>query len=75
MPVDSQGVDYATPTPHRSSAPLLFIAWLIVGVPAAWGVTQTVKRSMDLFTAPNPCLLYTSPSPRDISGSRMPSSA
>ena len=24
---------------------------------------------------PNPCLLYTSPSPRDISGSRMPSSA
>ena len=25
--------------------------------------------------APVPCLLYTSPSPRDISGSRMPSSA
>ena len=24
---------------------------------------------------PKPCLLYTSPSPRDISGSRMPSSA
>ena len=24
---------------------------------------------------PPPCLLYTSPSPRDISGSRMPSSA
>ena len=24
---------------------------------------------------PNVCLLYTSPSPRDISGSRMPSSA
>ena len=24
---------------------------------------------------PTPCLLYTSPSPRDISGSRMPSSA
>ena len=29
-----------------------------------------------VFTAlPNGCLLYTSPSPRDISGSRMPSSA
>ena len=29
------------------------------------------------FGKPNyiPCLLYTSPSPRDISGSRMPSSA
>ena len=26
-------------------------------------------------TTENPCLLYTSPSPRDISGSRMPSSA
>ena len=24
---------------------------------------------------PNPCLLYTSPSPRDLSTSRMPSSA
>ena len=23
----------------------------------------------------NPCLLYTSPSPRDMTGSRMPSSA
>ena len=26
-------------------------------------------------TTPSRCLLYTSPSPRDISGSRMPSSA
>ena len=26
-------------------------------------------------TLNDPCLLYTSPSPRDISGSRMPSSA
>ena len=31
-----------------------------------------VKIGMELFYA---CLLYTSPSPRDISGSRMPSSA
>ena len=28
-----------------------------------------------LWRAPHSCLLYTSPSPRDISGSRMPSSA
>ena len=27
------------------------------------------------FLSVNDCLLYTSPSPRDISGSRMPSSA
>ena len=32
------------------------------------GVTNTCYNALD-------CLLYTSPSPRDISGSRMPSSA
>ena len=32
-------------------------------------------RSQDTETIDNICLLYTSPSPRDISGSRMPSSA
>ena len=31
--------------------------------------------SVGLLRAVNSCLLYTSPSPRDISGSRMPSSA
>jgi hypothetical protein len=46
--------DDATPAPHRSSRSLLILAWLIVGIPAAWGVTQTAKRSMDLFTVPNP---------------------
>ena len=30
------------------------------------------SQSLNLYI---PCLLYTSPSPRDISGSRMPSSA
>ena len=30
---------------------------------------------LDVFFPCNICLLYTSPSPRDISGSRMPSSA
>ena len=41
---------------------------MIVGLaPAAHGGTRTGR----VFT----CLLYTSPSPRDISGSRMPSSA
>jgi hypothetical protein len=39
-------------TPRRTSPLLLIVAWLIVGIPAAWGVTQTVKRSMDLFKAP-----------------------
>jgi hypothetical protein len=46
--------DDAPRAPHRSSRSLLILAWLIVGIPAAWGVTQTAKRSMDLFTAPIP---------------------
>ena len=33
------------------------------------------KRVLVLDGDPQGCLLYTSPSPRDISGSRMPSSA
>ena len=33
------------------------------------------SQSSDIITSSKTCLLYTSPSPRDISGSRMPSSA
>ena len=36
------------------------------------GVVESVKAAADVFM---PCLLYTSPSPRDLSTSRMPSSA
>ena len=42
----------------------------IDGIP----VEQIAERVRPLVTRDN-CLLYTSPSPRDISGSRMPSSA
>ena len=35
----------------------------------------TVDMQHGLIDYSNACLLYTSPSPRDISGSRMPSSA
>ena len=39
-------------------------------------VVMTAYTSINLpFAALSTCLLYTSPSPRDISGSRMPSSA
>ena len=34
-----------------------------------------IDRDGDFSTTINPCLLYTSPSPRDLSTSRMPSSA
>ena len=33
------------------------------------------KESFDIYTQQNSCLLYTSPSPRDRTRSRMPSSA
>ena len=33
------------------------------------------ERTIDYYANSITCLLYTSPSPRDISGSRMPSSA
>ena len=46
---------------------------------AAWEVLGDAERRKAFdHTRPQPgraCLLYTSPSPRDISGSRMPSSA
>ena len=43
------------PSPDQPRRGLLLIAcWLVVLLPAAWGITQTVKRSLDLFTTPTP---------------------
>ena len=40
-------------SPARPPSPLLLVvAWLVVGIPAAWGVSQTVMRSLDLFRSP-----------------------
>jgi hypothetical protein len=36
----------------RTPCYLVFLAWLFVCIPAGWGVTQTVMRSMELFRAP-----------------------
>jgi hypothetical protein len=49
-------------TAARSSLPMLIISWLIVGIPAAWGVSQTFTRSLQLFTAPLTPPAATSPS-------------
>jgi hypothetical protein len=35
--------------PLKRSIPVLVGAWLIVAVPAGWGVAQTVRRSLALF--------------------------
>ena len=44
-----------------------------------WSPALTLKTALlscqALLAAPEPCLLYTSPSPRDRTRSRMPSSA
>jgi hypothetical protein len=30
----------------------LLLIWIIVGIPLAWGVMQSVKKSMPLFSPP-----------------------
>jgi hypothetical protein len=35
--------------PVQSSAGLLVFAWLFVGLPLAWGVMQTIIKSLALF--------------------------
>ncbi len=35
--------------PPSSSAGLLVFAWLFVGIPLVWGVTQTLFKAMALF--------------------------
>ena len=40
----------ASPAPRAASYALrLAIAWLIVGAPALWGVSQVIKKSLALF--------------------------
>ena len=42
----------------------LVVAWLIVAIPAAWGVAQTVRQSMKLFLPPDPAPAMTQVAPR-----------
>ena len=35
--------------PARINAPFLLLAWGLVGVPLAWGVYQTIVKSLALF--------------------------
>ena len=58
-----------------SIAPLMLWVFLWIGVPVLgllFGDIYAKFNPLNLFSV---CLLYTSPSPRDNSGSRMPSSA
>ena len=67
MQADSEPFGYAAVPPRGTSPLLLIVAWLIVGIPAAWGVTQTAKRSMDLFkSAPGSTVPATSAAPSEL---------
>jgi hypothetical protein len=47
---------------HHTPAILIIIAWLFVGIPAAWGVKQTFMRSLELFRAhPAPAAVVIPP--------------
>jgi hypothetical protein len=41
---------------NRNPTFALIAAWLIVGLPGAWGVEQTLYKSFDLFHAPAPAV-------------------
>ena len=36
----------------KSSAAMILLAWVLVGVPLTWGVYNTMLNSMKLFQAP-----------------------
>jgi hypothetical protein len=38
-----------TPAAETSSTGALVIAWLFVGIPLAWGVSQTFIKALTLF--------------------------
>ena len=40
------------PNPPRSSPTLIVVVWLVVTLPALWGVSKTVQTSLKLFNPP-----------------------
>ena len=56
----------------------LFVPNISFGMPIVKSIRQMTKKPLDvhlMIIEPESCLLYTSPNPRDLSTSRMPSSA
>jgi hypothetical protein len=51
QPAPSTGVplSYQPQSAPPTSPVLVLLAWLVVGIPAAWGVEQTVMKSLALF--------------------------
>ena len=64
------------PTHREHTPPMVQLTqWLRVSELAAAGASHTLSANSAAANSANSCLLYTSPSPRDQRGSRMPSSA
>ena len=47
--------------PAKSSALVLIAAWLIVTVPAGWGVAQMIRKSLALFISSAPQAVTPAP--------------
>ena len=56
------------------SKPIAFFAPTKLGT-SAFAAKREIASVMKIYAEGGACLLYTSPSPRDLSTSRMPSSA
>jgi hypothetical protein len=52
--------DTNTISTKRSALPLI-AAWLIVTIPAGWGVSQTIHKSLALFTSAPPPTVAPAP--------------
>lgn len=48
---------------HATSPVAIAVAWIVVIIPAAWGITQTLKQATQLFKNP-PAQTTTAPSTR-----------
>jgi hypothetical protein len=58
-------------SPRRTRWPVIVLAWTFVGVPWAWGVSQTLVKSMALFKggeAGGAAGVATQPSTRPVFG-------
>ena len=55
--------------------PFVEIEWLDIEGDAGWSSTKDLSKEQLPVCVSKGCLLYTSPSPRDRTRSRMPSSA
>ena len=46
---------------HRNSPVLLALAWAVVAIPAAWGISMTAKTSVQLFKPTAPATTHAAP--------------